>query len=208
MQSTPSSSSSLSLLAAAAAAIVVMETTTRTTCNYKGRWRRWRHDETMTTCYYYQAQRLSSSSLVAALAGHQSGRHCRQASSTSHNKYTRRHQTATLPAACTTAGQCLVSNSPWHRVTVWVDKWCCYEIARLQQNSRPADMTVRGAYWTFVRPSVRYQTREHDVMKTNELAKWQVHETISFGGQEVKVQSHTRAKLDLKTWRRHHSQPR
>ena len=32
----------------------------------------------------------------------------------------------------------------------------------------------------------------------------QGHETVNFGGQEVKDQGHTRPDLDLKSWRRHH----
>jgi len=38
--------------------------------------------------------------------------------------------------------------------------------------------------------------------------KWsteQGHKTINFGGQEVKSQGHTRPKIDLEAWRRHHS---
>jgi len=55
------------LAAVAAAAAVVIETTSRTMCNYNGRWRRWRRDETMTTCYY--SQPIISSWRFAGFAG-------------------------------------------------------------------------------------------------------------------------------------------
>jgi len=35
----------------------------------------------------------------------------------------------------------------------------------------------------------------------------QGHKTVNFRDQEMKVQSHTRPKLDLEAWRRHHSRP-
>jgi len=65
--------------------------------------------------------------------------------------------------------------------------------------------------------SLPFQTYEQDIFKKNapmdfaeNWHKWstvQGDETINFGGQEVKGQGYTTPKLDLETWRRHHSWP-
>ena len=68
---------------------------------------------------------------------------------------------------------------------------------------------------SFVR-FVFYQPCEHIMLKTNELilihigTSGQGHETFKFwrsGSQRVKAQGHTRQKIDLEAWRRHHSRP-
>ena len=84
--------------------------------------------------------------------------------------------------------------------------------------------TSRWRHYVFrtsVRSFVRHQTCEHGILKTTEPImmpigtcgpwyKWRGHETINFGGQEVKVQGHTRPQigLHLQAWRRHHFRPR
>jgi len=59
----------------------------------------------------------------------------------------------------------------------------------------------------FVRSFVCYETCEHDILKMNKndfdasWHKWfmgQRHETVNFGGQEVKGQGHTRPTVNIK----------
>jgi len=70
----------------------------------------------------------------------------------------------------------------------------------------------------FFRPSVRssvcHKTCQHDILKTTEPVsnasctsgpRGKGNETIHFGSQDVK--GHTRRKIDLEAWRRHHSRP-
>ena len=72
--------------------------------------------------------------------------------------------------------------------------------------------------WTCpsVRPSVRSSVLCHScervILKTNEPILLQIgtctgkgDETVNFLGQKVKGQSYRTPKLDLETWRRHHS---
>ena len=66
-----------------------------------------------------------------------------------------------------------------------------------------------------IRPSVCYQSAEHDIVKTKEPIVLQIGTsgprgrggggTVNFWGQEVKVQGQMTQKLDPVTWRRRHS---
>ena len=67
--------------------------------------------------------------------------------------------------------------------------------------------------WSFI-SFVCYQTREHNILKTNEPMFWcQLAQVVNAArawnvrlwSHGVKGQGHTRPKLDLEPWRRHHS---
>ena len=59
-----------------------------------------------------------------------------------------------------------------------------------------------------VRPSVCYQSCEHKPIEPISMKiDTKGNETINFWGQEVKDQGHTTLKLDLETFRKHHSRP-
>ena len=79
----------------------------------------------------------------------------------------------------------------------WTRVCSCYRASVRPDSGRRRHYVLNLSYRSFVRPSVRYQTCEHNILNTNEPIFMQLWGSGQLWGQEVISQGHTRPKIHL-----------